>query len=475
MRLRPLVYIPLILVVLLALISVPVILQGQSEASQAEQALAAKNFSLAAEYFERAATHLPWRPDLRESAGIWKAASDDFDTAISLLEQARREQGDLSDNGWFVLGVAYEKTGEREMALQTWQMAVEQRGVDAVFSTPIYSRLADLYRIRGNFIAEQDALEHWAASGGADDGFDHYRLGLLLADTEPDRALDELRQAASIDPIYDSAVQTLRASLNLASLESDPSRQFVIIGRGLGLVNEWNLAERSFQQAVDRDEKNAEAWAWLGEAEQHLGRDGAADFKRAYLLDPSSALVRSMYALYWMRQDRPDLALLHYRAAATLEPDNPAWQAAIGDALTQSGELHQALAAYYHAAELAPKDPAYLRLLAMFCTQYQLYVEEMGLPAAQKAIDLEESNALSRDTLGWVYLNLNKPEEARRAFEKALELDPELVSAYLHLGILELQQSHSDAALADLKRVLALDADGPAGQQAQALLDRYFP
>ena len=99
----------------------------------------------------------------------------------------------------------------------------------------------------------------------------HYRLRLLLALSDPDKALSELTGASQLDPQLDPAVQTLRTALNLASLNGSPSERYIIIGRGLGLVDEWPLAYAAFEEALKADAKNAEGWAWLGEANQQLG------------------------------------------------------------------------------------------------------------------------------------------------------------------------------------------------------------
>ena len=57
-------------------------------------------------------------------------------------------------------------------------------------------------------------------------------------------------------------------------MERGDSARLVVIGRSLGLVEEWALAARAFNEAVQADDSNAEARAWLGEARQHIDEDG---------------------------------------------------------------------------------------------------------------------------------------------------------------------------------------------------------
>ena len=76
-----------------------------------------------------------------------------------------------------------------------------------------------------------------------DDASAHYRLGLLLALSDPNRALSELKHASQLDPQFDPAVQILRTALNLVSSNDSDSDRLVIIGRGLGLVNRMQSSE----------------------------------------------------------------------------------------------------------------------------------------------------------------------------------------------------------------------------------------
>ena len=85
----------------------------------------------------------------------------------------------------------------------------------------------------------------------------------------------------------------------------------VTMGRALGLVNEWDLSLAAFEKAIALDAENAEAWAWLGEAKQHIiytqtGETvskgvGLEELGHALTLDPSSVVVRALRGLYWNR------------------------------------------------------------------------------------------------------------------------------------------------------------------------------
>jgi tetratricopeptide (TPR) repeat protein len=267
----------------------------------------------------------------------------------------------------------------------------------------------------------------------------------------------------------------LITTINLSALQPNEATRLVTLGRGLGLVNEWDLASRAFDEAIRADEGNAEAWAWLGEAKQQKGQDGRAELDRALELNPQSVVVRGLRGLYWKRQGNYQQALSEYFLAVGTEPENPAWRVSIAETYAQMGDLSSALAAYQRATELAPKESIYWRLLAIFCAANKVQVEEVGLPAAQKAVEFAPDDASALVVLGWSYLSSGRLSLAEQTLLEAIGIAPDDASAHLHLGMTYLAQANRDAAHLELTRARDLDPRGETGQFAAQLLDQYFP
>jgi len=457
-----------VLLLLLAAAAGPVIYAGFQDLHSAQAALAGKKYEDAAQHFEAAAGHLPWRGDLWERAGLAAYLDQDNAETIRLLETARRKEY-LSAQGWDALGSAYWNADDRQTALAVWQAAVRAYPDDV----PLYDRLAMAYHENGDLASEEQALIKRLSLAPAASA--HYQLGLLLLLSDPSRALNELTSAASMDPQFDPALQTLRAALAVSAAASHPADRYVAIGRGLGLVEEWTLAQNAFGKAVAADGQDAEAWAWLGEARQHNGGDGRADLERALALGPEDAIVHALRGLYWRRQGSYAQALTEYSLAGRIQPDNPAWQASIGDAEAQTGDLVSALAAYQKAAQAAPNDAAYWSLLAMFCSDNDLHVLDIGLPAAQQAARLAPDDPQTLDVLGWSFSNAGLLYTAQQDLQRAIKLAPDLALAHLHLAENYLRQGDRASARAELDLTLELDKDGAAGQTAAQLLRQYFP
>ena len=460
----------LILLALLAATIVPVVISGYADWRRAETNTAGHAPGIyVAHVYEGAARKLPWQPGLWDLAASWYARDGDCQDAVPAFEIAKA-RGSLSAKGWALYGFCYDEEGQYQAAWDTWTEGLRRFPEEPSFH--YYFAWRDL--LNGDFVAEAHERSMWIASGNAD-APDHYRLGKLLMASNPEQAQNEFKQAASMDPEFASAAESLQASLTLASLETDPSRRLVVIGRGLGLVNDWPLAQYDFQQAVNADPKNAVAWAWLGEAQQQNKQDGKAALDKALELEPNNSLVHGLRGLYWKRQGKPKAALAEYQTAAKLEPKNAQWQAALGDAYASMGDLVQALAAYVTATDLAPDNATYWRLLALFCADNGVQVLDVGLPAAKKAAEIAPNDPQVLDVLGWTYAQAGLLNTAEQTLNKAIKIAPDSASAHLHLAETYLREGQASFAQSELNRVVQLDPNGPYGTFAALLLKQYFP
>jgi tetratricopeptide (TPR) repeat protein len=452
----------LIFVLILAGGFAPVVVSGYTEIEKASRA---SSHLEAAEHYEAAARRLPWRKDLYELAGHYFYHARVYARASEAYQRAF-ERDSLSPEGWMAWGDVLYLDGNPQRAVEIWTQALDQPH----HSEKLYSRLAEIYQQRGEYHQAALFLQRYVEKF-PQDAAARYRLGLLLTLTDPPRAASELIHASQLDPQFASATQTLRTAVNLSALSGSAAEAKVIIGRGLGLVEEWTLAREVFDEAVQFDEKNAEAWAWLGEAEQHTAGNEALSFlDRALALDSSNPVVHGLRGLYFQRIGNHRQALSEFQAAAKLEPQNPAWYASIGEEFANLGDLITALEAYQYATTVAPQDAHYWRTLAEFCARNGAYVRDVGIPAARKALELKPKDPLTLDTLGWLMILDNRYYEAKWYLFQAVEADPQLASAHFHLALLYLQTGDSQSMYEHLTRARDLGS-----AEAQALLAQYFP
>jgi tetratricopeptide (TPR) repeat protein len=452
-----------ILALIFLAIFVSLVFSGYSELRKAS---VSSSYIEAAQHYQAAAQRIPWRADLYELSGHAYYYAKDYVQADAVYQKAFDHQA-VSPEGWVAWGDVNYLNNNPQRALEIWEQALAQKSP----SVQLYSRLAQIYQSNDDFSKAAESLQKYVVIH-TEDAAAHYRLGLLLALSHPEDALSELISASQLDPQFDPAAQTLRTALNLALLSDNPSERFVIIGRGLGLVNEWRLARAAFQFAIEADEKNAEAWAWLGEANQQTSspEEGSAELDRALALNPNSSTVRGLRGLHFQRAGNFRQALAEFESAVRLEADNPTWFVSIGESHAKLGDLIRALQAYQPATTLAPEDPSYWRLLAIFCAQNRVNIKDVGIPAAQRAVILTKDDVASLDVLGWLLTLDTRYEEAARMLTRALELDPQNAPVHLHLGMLYLETD---------QRTLAYDhivqARDLGNSEAEAILKQYFP
>jgi tetratricopeptide (TPR) repeat protein len=459
-----------ILLLLLLLVLGPRPLAGYLDLQAAERALAVSDYAAAASRLASAAGRIPWRAAAWGQAGQAALLAGDFEDAVKWFGRGSRREA-LSQADWVAYGDALLALDDRAGADRAWQAGVDRFGP----ANDLVLRLARSERARGDPGQAVDRLQSLMEDDLPDGADVHLELGLLLAATTPGQALPHLVQAGQLDPGLEPGMRALRTALNTALLSDEPAYRLLLAGRALGSRGDWDLAALAFRNALAANYDYAEAWAWLGEAQQQLGQDAALSFQRAVVFGPDSPMVLGLYGTWLLRQGNTDAALVEFSEAESREPDQPVWQIALGGAWEQAGDLIQARAHYQRAVELAPQDPAAWQALAVFSLTYQIEPVELGLVAARRLLLLTPSDWFAYDLAGQLMLDSGDPAGAEAMLKQALELDPSRAEVYLHLALLYLQGPQPENAYAYLVNARTFDPQGPAGWQAGRLLEQYFP
>jgi Tfp pilus assembly protein PilF len=80
----------------------------------------------------------------------------------------------------------------------------------------------------------------------------------------------------------------------------------------------------------------------------------------------------------------------------------------------------------------------------------------LALSALQEAVGLDDSVPTYWNTLGWLYLQLGRLDEALSRFQKATELDPNYAEAHMNVGVTLAEAARWQEAVAAYRRALAL-------------------
>ena len=220
-------------------------------------------------------------------------------------------------------------------------------------------------------------------------------------------------------------------------LRRQPELASAYLGLGLALAADGKLDEagRTLDEAVQRDPVNPFAYHAQGLLALKQGRADAAltAFDKALALRPEfvGALLGRGDAL--LALGKADGALATYRRAASLAPGSAVPIAKRAQALERLKRPDEAEAAYREAIKLEPTHTLVLNNLAfLLASRKQRLDEALGL--AQRATTLDPARADHFDTLGVVLLARGDQAGARKAFERAVAVDPAHAGARQHLA-----------------------------------------
>lgn len=450
--------------------------------SLAQRASAQGSFSDAVGYLSQAAEVAPWRGDLWEKAAHCALLSGDIQNALSFLEKSRTggfyPRRGLSPQGWLELGEAYLRAGDYGAAQKAWKEASAFPEVAA----HALLRRAQLSLALGDFLsAKADAQA--ALQLQPKEAQVHYLLGLLLAPEDPEAALYHLDQAAILDVALAEQARAMSSKIFASRSIEAPGYILVEVGRVLASFEEWELAMQAFYRGTQMQPDYAEAWAFLGEAMQHIQPpEGAAELPTAYealqtalQLNPKSVSAWTFLSLYWSRHNAYSKAVEALQSAIGLEENNPWLYVELGNLRAAYGELNLAYAAFRRAVSLSESDAAIWKYLVEFSLNYDYLIPEVALPGARHALTLRPHDPLYLDLLAQVFIKLEDFSSAYYFLMEALRLDEDLAEAHLHLAMVYLARGENRRAYQELMQVIALDEGGESGQHAARLLSTYFP
>jgi len=411
-------------------------------------------------------TRQPWHAQRAAAAGMAALAAGKYEAAITTLNTAA-SLGRWTPELRIALGDAHNAMGNIDQAIAEWQIALPDRLDDSSLLT----KLAVAYEKAARYPEAAAALRSLVAVQ-PNNAVAQYRFGVVLAVIDPPAAPAHLALASGLDPSVQPFAESLNRAVEAGLEVDDEAYTFGIIGYTLIGLREYPLAKAALLNAVTQRPDFAEAYAYLGLAEDYLGNDGTYAYQRSLDLDGELPAAHYLFGLHYRRLRDNTNAIASLKRAFDLDPSNAGVAAELGSAYTELGELTTAETWYVQAVNVAPDDPSFWLLLAKFYVEHDLKVDADGLLAAQKAVELAPDSAEANDTLGFAqYLNADFAR-AEENLLKAQSIDPNLASAYFHLGLLYLDTGRTAEAKQPLEAAIALDAGGPTAERAIQALAR---
>jgi tetratricopeptide (TPR) repeat protein len=447
----------------------PVPFELNTALHQAYAAEKSGNELIAAEQYQQIIEIQPWRdPLILKTADLFYKQRDWLNASKYFL--MAREQGLLTVEGRKMLAETLFQLQNYDEAVNLWMQILD----DSVnTNAEIFERITAVLETLGR---DQDLIsvyQKWIEFDPENPDA-YYQLGLLMSLRDPESAIPMLTLAKTIAPELKGNVERLLSGLSQIG-SADERYRLMQTGRALGSIGEWDYARQAFELALEIDPTYGEVWAFLGEAQQHLGLPSLESIQRANTLSPDSILVKALTAVYWRRQNDLQQALEVIDEIIAIEPDETIWLVEKGYALAQSGDLEAARDTFLQAIEREPTDPQYRNELIQFCLQNNYSVRSIALPEARQYLIIDSESSQSLDTMGEVLLALMDYTSARRYLDRAVEIDPLNASAHLHLGQVFLAINEPSLAYGHLVQAAASsETDPQAAVLAESLLERYF-
>ena len=234
-------------------------------------------------------------------------------------------------------------------------------------------------------------------------------------------------------------------------------------------------AESFARRSVQIDPKNAVGWDRLGVALQARGLANSEtehSYRRAIELDPQFAAAYAHLARVLNKLGKPGEAAPLYDKATELAKD-PATLNLIADSLQSEQLWPQSEAVLKRALELDSKNPTSLFLMGRLLVAFRRYDE--AEPFLKSATEVSSRAFQPFILLGRAYLGLSKYSEAEATYERASTLaaagdKKQLAGIYGFEGVGDgyLKSNQKDKAVRAYQRALELDPNNNGAAQKLA-------
>ena len=184
-----------------------------------------------------------------------------------------------------------------------------------------------------------------------------------------------------------------------------------------------------------------------------------AYYENAIATNPKSGLAQTNYAASLARENKYDLALIHFKKAVELSPDNIEVRMKLADSYLFLKDYASMIEQCNEVIKINPKFPkSYYNIALYYLDKKKLDVAEQYVSKAVVADSLNADAFLYR---GLILEGVGKPDSALQDFNKAVTLNPKLALAYFRMGFINGNKSLFKEALADFEKYVLLNpADG---------------
>jgi len=237
------------------------------------------------------------------------------------------------------------------------------------------------------------------------------------------------------------------------------------------LDQDWNLAEKYLNDALQENENDAKALVVRGMV--HLMREqpaeAAAVLAKAGAVAPAvDGLVKLQMGILCLAQSEPGKALPLLTEARKLLPEDIRAAFFYALCLQENKLTEEAIAALEHIA--SGNNPysgiAALQMAVAFMEQNNL---DRAAAAARQAGESGLNTARQATIQGRIHALQNDPVKAEQAYRRAISMMADYPAAHLELGLLLVSGGSVDAGLPELEKYLELAKADPERMRANEI------
>ncbi|ANH78497.1 tetratricopeptide repeat protein [Candidatus Chlamydia sanziniae] len=271
------------------------------------------------------------------------------------------------------------------------------------------------------------------------------------------------------------------------------AKEFLCSGINLFLSGKYEHAEKRLKETLELDPTAALAYCYLGIIALETGRLSEALnwCTKGLESEPGDSYLRYCYGVALDRGNYSKEAIEQYRAYVVLHPDDIECWFSLGGVYHRLKRFHEAIECFDKILELDPWNPqslynkavvlgdmedeaGALRLLESIVSKNPLYWKawvklgylfshnkqwDRATEAYERVVQLRPDLSDGHYNLGLCYLTLDKTRLALKAFQEALFLNEEDADAYFYVGLAHMDLKQPKQAHEAFSRSLGINLE----------------
>ncbi|WP_071516865.1 tetratricopeptide repeat protein [Geitlerinema sp. PCC 9228] len=215
----------------------------------------------------------------------------------------------------------------------------------------------------------------------------------------------------------------------------------------------WQAAQRRYQQVLERDENQVDAWFGLGVVAYFQGNlsEAAICWQKVLAIDPQHVKALANLGLVYKTHRKYTEAIAKYQQALQQKPNSIELCNQLGSTFKAAGDTKAAMAQFRRSLAIQPNASAYNHIGQILVAQGKI---EEGIAYYRQALQLQPNFAEARNNLGIALAQQEQFAAAIDCFQKALTDKPEAPEIHNNIGNTLQTQGQLAEAIAAYQKAL---------------------